>query len=72
MTVPCTATADTAIGSTCSITTTADIGLPGTVIEIKRTIWQLGPVRGLRRRAGRTGGHHRGNTLFAVQGVYVP
>jgi hypothetical protein len=71
VTVPCAATADTAIGSTCAITTTADTVLPGTVIEIKRTIWQLGQTQVYDGGADGLAATP-GNTLFAVQGVFVP
>ncbi len=71
VTVPCMATADTAIGSTCAITTTADTVLPGTVIEIKRTIWQLGQTQVYDGGADGLAATP-GNTLFAVQGVFVP
>jgi hypothetical protein len=71
VTVPCTPTANTGIGSTCAVTTTADSVLPGVVREIKRTIWQLAAVRV-------TDGGPDGlaatppNRLFATQGVFVP
>ena len=42
--VPCAATADPNIGSTCAIDTTADAVTPGAVTEVKRTIWQLGQL----------------------------
>lgn len=71
VTVPCAATANTAIGSTCSVNTTADAVLPGVVQEIKRTIWQLAAVRvndgGLDGLAATPD-----NTLFATQGLFVP
>ncbi len=72
VTVPCTATGDTTVGSTCSVNTTADAVLgAGAIKEGKRSIWQLGQVRindggadGLAATAP--------NGLFAVQGVLVP
>jgi hypothetical protein len=71
VTVPCTPTVDTTIGSTCATTTTADSVLPGTVREIKRTVWQVGQIQvwdggpdGLAVTPG--------NTLFAVQGIMAP
>ena len=71
VTVPCAATANTAIGSTCAVNTTADAVLPGVVQEIKRTIWQLAAVRvndgGLDGLAATPD-----NTLFATQGIFVP
>jgi hypothetical protein len=42
--VPCLATADTTIGSTCSLNTSADAVLPGSVPEGKRSVWELGQV----------------------------
>ena len=70
-TVPCTATPETTRGSTCSISTTMDALVPGSVPEGKRSIWALGQVQvfdggpdGVAATAG--------NSLFAVQGVFVP
>jgi hypothetical protein len=40
--IPCAATADPAIGSLCSVTTTADTLLPEVVTGGRRTIWQIG------------------------------
>ena len=48
--IPCTATADTGIGSTCSLDTTADALAPGTAVEGRRAIWQTRRGRGARRR----------------------
>ena len=70
-TVPCTATADTTVGSTCAVTTSADAVTPGAVKEGLRSLWQLGQVQvfdgGSDGVAATTP-----NTLFAVQGVFVP
>jgi hypothetical protein len=71
VTVPCSSTANTGIGSTCAVTTTADSVLPGAVREIKRSIWRLAALRV-------TDGGPDGlaatppNTLFATQGIFVP
>jgi hypothetical protein len=71
VTVPCAVTSDTGVGATCSIATTADSVLPGTITEIKRTIVQLGEVKVL--DGGSDGlAATPDNTLFAVQGVYIP
>ena len=73
VTVPCTTTASTTIGSTCAVNTTADAVLGGAsaIQEGKRSIWQLGQVRindgGADGVASTTP-----NTLYAVQGVLVP
>ena len=65
VTVPCGA-------SSCAIATTADSLVPGTVRESKRAIWQMGQIRvfdgGPDGAAATTGD----NTLFAVQGIFVP
>ena len=45
LTTPCTPTAATDIGSTCSLDTTLDALIPGAVVERQRTILQLGQVR---------------------------
>ena len=53
LTTQCSPTADTTIGSTCSLTTTLDTLIPGAVVERARTMLQLGQVRvvdGGRRR----------------------
>jgi len=72
VTVPCAATGDTTVGSTCSVNTTADAVLgAGAIKEGKRSIWQLGQVRvndgGADGVASTTP-----NTLFATQGILVP
>jgi hypothetical protein len=71
VTVPCTATANTGIGSTCALSTTADAVLPGAVQELKRTIWQ---VAALRVDDGGVDGLAAtpGNTPFMTQGVFIP
>ncbi|MGH2980161.1 MAG: hypothetical protein ACRDLQ_11085 [Solirubrobacterales bacterium] len=72
VTVPCAATGDTTVGSTCSVTTTADaVAGAGAVTEGKRSMWQLGQVR---VNDGGPDGvvSTTPNTLFAVQGLFVP
>jgi predicted acyl esterase len=70
--VPCTATAGTAVGSTCSVSSSFNAIVPGSVVAGKRTIWELQDVRvfdgGADGQAGTTGD----NTLFEHQGVFVP
>ena len=71
VTVPCTATAETTRGSTCSISTSMDALVPGAVPEGKRSIWALGQVQVF--DGGPDGvAATEGNSLFAVQGVFVP
>ena len=70
-TVPCAATTGSTVGSTCSVTTTADALAAGTVKENRRAIWQLGQVR--LYDGGPDGvASTQDNTLFAVQGVFAP
>ena len=71
VTVPCTVTADTTIGSGCYVSTTADAVLPGMVSESKRTIWQIGDVRVFDGGADGQAGT-QDNTPFLRQGVFVP
>jgi hypothetical protein len=72
VTTPCAATtSNTALGSTCAVTTTADAISPGTVRENRRSIWQMGQVRVF--DGGPDGAVSTpDNTLFAVQGVFAP
>ena len=71
LTVPCTATADTSIGSACSVTTTADSISAGSVRESRRANWELGQIQVF--DGGADGlATTQPNTLFAVQGVFVP
>jgi hypothetical protein len=71
LTVPCVATASATVGGTCSVTTTADALAAGTVKESRRAIWQLGQVRVY--DGGPDGlASTQDNTLFAVQGVFIP
>jgi hypothetical protein len=70
--VPCQTTISTTVGSTCSVATTADTLVPGTVRGGVRSIWQLGQVRlfdgGSDGVASTTGD----NTLFETEGVFAP
>jgi hypothetical protein len=70
--VPCATTADPAIGSACSTVTTVDSVLPGAVREGSRAIWGLGPLE--LWDAGQDGSlsTRDDDTVFAVQGVFVP
>jgi hypothetical protein len=69
--VPCAPTADTSTGGLCGLDTSADAVLPGVAREKQRAVWQLGQIRvddGGDDGAAATDG----NTLFAVQGLFVP
>jgi glucose/arabinose dehydrogenase len=68
---PCAATASATVGSTCSLTTTADAVAPGTVLEGRRSVWGLGVMRIL--DGGSDGNASTNpNTTFARQGLFVP
>jgi Tol biopolymer transport system component len=71
-TVPCAATSDPTVGSTCSVSTSANAIMPNSVLAGQRAIWELGQVKvydgGLDGVASTTAD----NTLFMDQGVFVP
>jgi hypothetical protein len=71
-TIPCAGTSDTGIGGTCSLSSTFDAILPGSVVEGKRAIWELNGVDvfdgGADGQAATTGD----NTLFEKQAIFVP
>jgi Tol biopolymer transport system component len=71
-TVPCVATTDTTIGSTCAVTTTADTLVPGTIREGKRAIWELGSLQVFDGGADGLASTTADNTLFESQGIFVP
>jgi hypothetical protein len=71
-TVPCAATADTTIGAECSLTTSADTLVPGTIREGKRAVWDLGELRVFDGGSDRLASTGADNTLFEVQGIFVP
>ena len=69
--VPCSATASTSVGATCSTTTTADALIPETVLEGQRAVWDLGQVSVF--DGGSDGvASTDDNVVFAKQGVFVP
>jgi len=71
VTTSCTATANTAIGSTCAVTTSANAVVPGAVKDGKRAVVEIGQLQifdgGPDGQAATTP-----NTLFAVQGIFIP
>ena len=67
----CAATPDTGSGGMCAIDTTVDAVVPGAITETLRSSWQLGAVRVYDGGADGVAGTG-GNTLFAVQGIFVP
>ena len=70
-TVPCSPTGSTSIGSTCTVTTTADAVTAGVIKENSRAVWQTGQVEVL---DGGPDGQvsTNDNTVFMRQGVFVP
>jgi len=71
VTVPCTATASTATGSTCAVSTTLDALVPGAVVEGKRASWELGQVQVWDGGASGVAGASDAR-LFADEGIFVP
>jgi WD40 repeat protein len=69
--VPCSGELDTTIGSTCTVSTTADGVVPGIVPEGKRSVWELGQVQVYDGGADGVAATPD-NTLFAVQGFFAP
>jgi hypothetical protein len=71
VTSPCTATSSTSIGSTCNITTSANGVVPGSVKDGKRAVVEIQQVQV-------SDGGPDGvvattpNTLFSVQGIFIP
>jgi hypothetical protein len=72
VTVPCSATAATTIGSTCAISTTADAIAPGAVREGARSNWQLGTIQVFDGGSDGVASTTADNTLFADQGLFLP
>jgi hypothetical protein len=73
VTVPCADNTDGTIGSTCSVATTADAVVPGSIKEGKRAIWELGQV--IVNDGGLDGDVETSpeeNRAFLRQGVFVP
>jgi hypothetical protein len=70
--VPCTTTADSAIGSACSAVTTVDTVIPGAVREGNRAIWGLGQLEIWDGGQDGSLASRDDDTLFAVEGLFVP
>jgi hypothetical protein len=70
-TMPCTATASTQEGSSCTVATTAEALVPGSVPESKRSVWEVGQLTVL--DGGPDGvASTDDNTVFLKQGLFVP
>jgi hypothetical protein len=72
VTVPCVATGDTTVGASCNLDTTMDAVIPGAVPESKRSVWEIGQVQVDDGGADGDADTLGDNTLFMVQGVFVP
>jgi hypothetical protein len=72
VTIPCAATSDTTIGSSCNLSTTVNAAYPGALVTGKRAIWQLGQVRVYDGGPDGQAATTADNTLFLDQGVFVP
>jgi hypothetical protein len=70
--VPCTPSASTSIGSTCAFTTTFNTVAPGSVKDARRAIWELGQIQVIDGGPDGVTAGPEPNTLFAVEGVFVP
>jgi hypothetical protein len=71
-TASCTATSDTTQGASCNLVTSADAIAPGMVTEGRRANWELGQVQVNDGGADNDADSPADNTVFMVQGVFVP
>jgi serine protease AprX len=71
-TIGCAATADPATGASCNLTTSADTLAAGTVVEGRRSIWEVPQVEMFDGGADNDGNTTGDNTLFMTQGLYAP
>jgi uncharacterized delta-60 repeat protein len=68
----CSATASAAVGATCTLTTTANTVLPGTVKDGNRAIWQLNSAIFVTDGGPDGDANSLPNQTFATQGIFVP
>jgi hypothetical protein len=71
-TVPCASTSSTTIGGACTLSSSFNAILPGSVVEGKRAIWELNEIDVYDGGADGQANTTFDNTLFARQGVFVP
>ena len=69
--VPCTATGSTTVGSTCDLSTSVEAVVPGAAAEGERAIWALDKLQVFDGGADGLASTSP-NTLFAVQGIFIP
>jgi hypothetical protein len=72
VTIPCTATLDNTVGSTCQIDTTVEAIVPNAVKEGRRAVWQIGQVKVYDGGIDGVGSTIADNTLFMEEGLFVP
>ena len=70
-TVDCTATASSAIGASCGLSTTFNAMVPGVVVESKRTNWEFGGIEVMDGGESGVAGASDARP-FARQGIFVP
>jgi hypothetical protein len=70
--VPCSASGASSIGASCTLSSSFNAILPGSVVESNRAIWELGDVRVFDGGADGQANTTNDNTLFERQGVFVP
>jgi hypothetical protein len=71
VTVPCAATASATVGASCTLASTFNAIVPGTVIEGKRANWELGKVQIFDGGSSGTAGASDA-TLFETEGLFFP
>jgi Acetyl xylan esterase (AXE1) len=70
--VPCAATTETTVGATCSLSSSFNAVVPGSIVAGARSIWQLRDVQVFDGGADGQAGTTSDNTLFERQGVFAP
>jgi hypothetical protein len=70
--LPCTTTADPAQGAGCNLVTSMDAVVIGSVTESKRSVWEFGQIQVDDGGADGFADTPGDNTLFMVQGVFIP
>jgi WD40-like Beta Propeller Repeat len=70
--IPCTATTSTSVGGTCDTITSFQAIAPGSVHDSRRAIWQFDQVQVFDGGPDGVASTQGDNSLFAVQGVFVP
>jgi hypothetical protein len=72
VTVPCAGTADPSIGADCTVSTSANAVVPGSIASGARASWELGDVDVLDGGPDGDVDTLAGNMPFLTQGIFVP